>query len=157
MCAKLVFDTRYTEAVEFRHCRLSATRETRGSCLGFFYVCSLVINGQAQPFTGLGFFCVWNLGMAMDKTEAANNVSGFERHVQTLLALLALAVMTWGGNKFSESVEAQIRTEERLKVIESKLDRLEQADMAGELATLRARVSALERERGMQSGGYSRD
>ncbi|WP_028301561.1 hypothetical protein [Oceanospirillum beijerinckii] len=87
--------------------------------------------------------------MAAEAT--GGGVSGFERHVQTGLAVIIVAVLGWGANKASEGLETLVRFDERLKTIESKLDRLERADVMGKVSALEYRVGALERQAGMSN------
>ena len=72
--------------------------------------------------------------------------SGFERHLQTALAMVLIMLVGWGANKISESLETLIRFDERLKTIEEKLNSLESANTGLRLREVEIRLGALERK-----------
>ncbi len=78
-------------------------------------------------------------------------VSGFERHLQTSLALVIVAVLGWGGNKASEALETLVRFDEQLKTIKLQLERMQQADVVGKVSALEYRVQTLERHMGVSN------
>lgn len=70
--------------------------------------------------------------------------SGFERHLQTGLAMALVALVGWGGNKAGEGLESLARFDERLKSIEMKLERIE--DTALKVRELEIRLGSVEKK-----------
>lgn len=110
---------------------------------------------------GRVFLCL-NFGGVMEAAEKQGRdtgskgqqgkVSVFERHLQTGLVTVLTALVLWGGDKVFSGMEkqalAQVRTDERLKSIESKLERLDDAGTVVKVRELEIRVIALERRLG---------
>jgi len=79
-----------------------------------------------------------------DTTLVRQGPSGFERHLQTALAMVLIMLVGWGANKISESLETLIRFDERLKTIEEKLNGLESANTGLRMRELEIRLNVLE-------------
>ncbi len=75
--------------------------------------------------------------------KSGGRVSGFERHLQTVLVMAVVAMLGWAGNKASDGLETLTRLEERVEVLKVGLDRL--GGTESKLQRLDIRVQSLER------------
>jgi endo-1,4-beta-D-glucanase Y len=64
--------------------------------------------------------------------------TGLERHLQTILSAVALAIMLWVGSSITQTRESLARLDERVAGVQERLARLEQ---------LERRVDIIERDR----------
>lgn len=78
----------------------------------------------------------------MDVKEKSSKASGFERHLQTALVLIGVALMGWGSDKAAEGLETLTRLDERMSVIEKSLDKLD--GVGAEVQNLNFRLQRLE-------------
>lgn len=89
----------------------------------------------------------------MDVKETSDRVSGFERHLQTVMWMLLVALLGWGGSKASEGLETLTRLDERMGVMKESLDQLkgvgaEVQNLSFRLQRLEVRVDHLEQRGG---------
>lgn len=78
--------------------------------------------------------------------QGTPQVSGFERHIQTALAVVITMLLGWMGNTVSESSQQIARLEERMLAMSAKLDDLN--GMQVSVKALEVRVDVIERRMG---------
>ncbi|MBB1489082.1 hypothetical protein [Oceanospirillum sediminis] len=78
----------------------------------------------------------------MEVKEKSGKVSGFERHLQTVLVMAVVALLSWGGSKASEGLETLTRLDERMGVMKESLDQLK--GVGAEVQNLNFRLQRVE-------------